>query len=101
MCHHAGKNKIIECTLFLIHSIFRIALILSKSSKTNCFGICQEFRQWLCNQLVERLNSHTFRGGVRNEQSINLEVVVTPVAVAVLLSAVVVMTVVEGGGVVD
>lgn len=51
------------------------------------------------NQLVEKINSNTFRGGVRNKQSLYF-VVVDILAVAGLLS-VVVMTVVEGAGVVN
>lgn len=34
MYHHAGKNKNLERNLFLIGSIFRIALILTKSSES-------------------------------------------------------------------
>lgn len=85
--------------LFLIHSVFRIALILSKSSGSKQTRICKKCRQWLCNNLFEH-NSNTFLGGLRNEQSTFGGGVVSVLAVAVL-SAVVVMTVVEGGGVVD
>lgn len=51
-------------------------------------------------QLVVKINSNTFRGGVRNVQSPYFAVVCV-LAVAEVLSIVVMMTVVEGGGVVD
>lgn len=41
MCHHAGKNKNIEFNLFLIHSIFKTTVILSKS--TECKPTVLEF----------------------------------------------------------
>lgn len=60
----------------------------------------QVYRQSLLTQLVVRIISNTFRGGVRNVQSPYLAVVCV-LAVAEVLSIVVMMTVVEGGGVVD
>lgn len=60
----------------------------------------QVYRQSLLTQLVVKINSNTFRGGVRNVQSRPLGVVCALV-VAAVLPVVVMMTVVEGGGVVD
>lgn len=70
----------------------------SSDSKRNVLDFIKN-TECLRNQLVEKINSNTFRGGVRNKQSLYFGVV-DILAVAGLLS-VVIMTVVEGAGVVN